>query len=161
MTNSDTSDANNNKIITDYFKANPQCDPNSKDDYVGNVKVDCSKAGAHAFRCTAAGPVSSKSSSSCKQAQSLQLSEQISTIQACKHNLYYKYASNSLSSASSNDNSFTNIFGAIHELVDYEMQLMDETLNTEIEIETYMSSVMVILAIMIIIYFLFSKIIIY
>ena len=153
-------DNSSESIVNTFFTNRPECDPKSKD-YVGLIKVDCSKAGSHAFACTAAGPVSTTKNSSCKQAQSIQLSDQISTLQSCKSDLFNKYASGSLSAARSGNGQFTFIFSNIRTLLDQELDLMDETLNTEIEVATYMSSVMVLLAIMVIVYFLFSKIIIY
>jgi len=160
MSNGNTKNPTNDEILKNFFDKHPNCNPDDKS-FIGNAKVDCSKAGAHALQCNQPGPLGSKDSSACKQSQTIQLSSEISAIQSCKQNLYNSYASQSLSSAMSADNNFTDIFGNIDELFDNEMDLMDETLNTEIEIETYLSSVMVLLAIMIIIYFLFSKIIIY
>tara|TARA_Y100001972_G_scaffold128629_1_gene190613 strand:- start:2007 stop:2462 length:456 start_codon:yes stop_codon:yes gene_type:complete len=143
-----------------YFDKNPQCNPNGNN-FIGNYKTDCSTTAALNGTGCAYSNMADVKNSACTDNPGAKTEDHIRQLNQCKSEIYNGFVMNSINNLNEDQNLMFTAINSEQAKFDSVLNLMEKEILSELSLENIVSGSLFILGIIIIIYLLFSKIIVY
>jgi len=152
-------------ILQKFFSSHPECNPDDKNNYVGNYDGSCGKDFNNGAVCSLASNFGgADSNKSCLDSVTNQIQKVINGdnnklgIKSCQAQLYASFVSQTMSELSSGEIQLQSALSVQQNYFDNSLKLMEAQVQSDINIENIVSGSIFILALVIVSYLLFSKI---
>ena len=158
------------ELLQTFLQENPTCNPENEN-YVGKIIIDCKKDGPSGGFCALASSFGQENSApSCKNSVAESVQDAINGtfnddgtqksegLKTCQSKLYSTFVSSSITKLETDQNYIFQGLLSQQKNFDSYLDLVSAEVDNEIDLENLVSGTVFILALVIIIYLLFSKI---